>query len=304
MFALDQNHNMGLIATGITLGLVHVLAGPDHLSALAALSAGTSWRSFMLGIRWGIGHSGGHAVVALLFIILKGNLDLHIIGRYCNSLVGLFMILLGYYSAVGAWKIYREKRSKQDPDLESAKSLTVKNNVFTTQGTSATVTTLQNDAAIESTECDGVANNSDVEAITSMKTLNHHDHEAESLLIEQCCSIIPFVDLHEPITQRIVSFSIGLLHGVAGPGGVLGVLPAVEMQNWQSAFLYLGSFLLSSTMCMGFFAAFYGESTRRIGATAKSLQLGISIFSAGLSILVGIAWLTLSVTGQLESLFH
>ena len=33
-----------LITTGISLGLLHVLAGPDHLSALAALSVGSSYR--------------------------------------------------------------------------------------------------------------------------------------------------------------------------------------------------------------------------------------------------------------------
>jgi hydrogenase/urease accessory protein HupE len=41
--------NQTLISTGITLGLIHVLAGPDHLSALAALAVGTSYRAFMLG---------------------------------------------------------------------------------------------------------------------------------------------------------------------------------------------------------------------------------------------------------------
>ena len=33
------------------------------------------------------------------------------------------------------------------------------------------------------------------------------------------CSWCPLVDMHDPSTQKIVSFSIGLLHGVAGPGG-------------------------------------------------------------------------------------
>jgi hydrogenase/urease accessory protein HupE len=33
-----------LVTTGISMGLLHVLAGPDHLSALAALSVGSSYR--------------------------------------------------------------------------------------------------------------------------------------------------------------------------------------------------------------------------------------------------------------------
>lgn len=32
------------------------MTGPDHLSALALLSVGTTFRAFVLGVRWGIGH--------------------------------------------------------------------------------------------------------------------------------------------------------------------------------------------------------------------------------------------------------
>ena len=41
-----------LIGTGIILGTVHVLSGPDHLSALLTLSVGGGWRAFVLGARW------------------------------------------------------------------------------------------------------------------------------------------------------------------------------------------------------------------------------------------------------------
>lgn len=38
---VDAPHTYSnLILTGVTLGVVHVLAGPDHLSALATLSVG------------------------------------------------------------------------------------------------------------------------------------------------------------------------------------------------------------------------------------------------------------------------
>jgi hypothetical protein len=33
----------------------------------------------------------------------------------------------------------------------------------------------------------------------------------------------------DPFMQRIVALSIGIVHGIAGPGGVLGVLPAVQV---------------------------------------------------------------------------
>lgn len=63
-----------MIATGLAIGVLHVIAGPDHLSALAALSVGTSWKGVWLGIRWGIGHSASLIVVAAIFISLKETL--------------------------------------------------------------------------------------------------------------------------------------------------------------------------------------------------------------------------------------
>jgi hydrogenase/urease accessory protein HupE len=42
-----------LVGKGILMGVVHVLSGPDHLSALATLSVGSSLRAFFTGVRWG-----------------------------------------------------------------------------------------------------------------------------------------------------------------------------------------------------------------------------------------------------------
>jgi hypothetical protein len=50
----------GIIGKGIGMGFLHVLTGPDHLSALATLSANVgNGKAFSLGVRWGVGHSTG-----------------------------------------------------------------------------------------------------------------------------------------------------------------------------------------------------------------------------------------------------
>jgi hypothetical protein len=54
-----------LMTLGVLMGILHVLAGPDHLCALATLSVGSSWRAVLLGVRWGIGHSTGKALIKL-----------------------------------------------------------------------------------------------------------------------------------------------------------------------------------------------------------------------------------------------
>ena len=41
----------------------------------------------MAGIRWGIGHSAGLIVIAIVFFALKGGFDLDEIGLYCDYIV-------------------------------------------------------------------------------------------------------------------------------------------------------------------------------------------------------------------------
>ncbi len=357
-----SEHNLGLITTGLTLGLVHVLAGPDHLSALAALSVGSSWRAFTLGFRWGIGHSTGLVVVAVVFISLKGELDLRTMGRYCDLLVGIFMIALGCYGVLGAIKTYKQKHNKRDRDLTTEESVIPFNRTKNTSSPHAphskdSTSLIQNNTLHKTSSSSsfemissGNNNKNNLTADTEgdeESLLNHHSHHTHHIesehnsehktlsvldstesnnnsekhtthahdhtdldydhhhnFVAEDCPWCPFIDMHDPYTQRIVSFSIGLLHGVAGPGGILGVLPAVEMQNIQSSFLYLTSFIVASTLSMGTFAALYGELTKRLGATAENVEFGLNIFSSAMSIIVGTIWFVLSLLGKLEGMFH
>lgn len=82
------------------------------------------------------------------------------------------------------------------------------------------------------------------------------------------------------------------------------MLPAVEMQSWKSSFIYLGSFIISSTISMGLFAAFYGEATKQLSLSSETVELGLRIFSAAMSVTVGLLWLVLSMLGKLDKFFH
>ena len=107
-------------------------------------------------------------------------------------------------------------------------------------------------------------------------------------------------------TQNMLSFVIGIIHGIAGPGGILGVLPAVEMEQISSSVIYLSSFIIASTLSMGLFAALYGEVTKRLMNSSSEIyvEIGIRMFSCGISILVGFIWIVLSYIGKLETFFH
>jgi len=135
-------------------------------------------------VRWGLGHSAGLIVVAAIFIILKGELDLRLLGRYCDFLVGLFMVILGTYAVADSLSLYHKKRNKKDSIDEDAVALLE-------TGSSCPPSNL----------------NLTCSSDTDKPTWG-------SIVVSVC----PSIDMQDPFTQRIVSFLIGLLHGVAGPG--------------------------------------------------------------------------------------
>jgi hypothetical protein len=78
------------IVSGALAGLLHVVSGPDHLSAVAPLAASDRRRGWLAGWTWGIGHSAGVVTVALLALVLS---------HWSERLVG------GALVAVGAWAL-------------------------------------------------------------------------------------------------------------------------------------------------------------------------------------------------------
>lgn len=96
-----------IIGTGLLLGVVHVLTGPDHLSALAAMTTSSSWRAFSLGVRWGCGHSIGLLLMTAIFLAAGRSFDLNHVGVYLNYAVGAFMIGLGIWTIAHVKRKYR-----------------------------------------------------------------------------------------------------------------------------------------------------------------------------------------------------
>jgi predicted membrane protein len=103
--------------------------------------------------------------------------------------------------------------------------------------------------------------------------------------------------------KQITALCVGIVHGIAGPGGILGVLPAVVLNNWGKSIAYLGSFCLASILTMGVFAAVYGELTGRLGRNSPRMELRISLCSASFSVVVGVAWIVLQGTGVMDQVF-
>ncbi len=92
------------ILAGLTAGAVHVLAGPDHLAAVAPLAAngnGSPWRS---GLLWGLGHAGGVLLVGFGAILLRGLIPIELLSHWSEGLVGLVLI------GIGVWGLWSARR--------------------------------------------------------------------------------------------------------------------------------------------------------------------------------------------------
>lgn len=116
---------------GLAAGLLHVFSGPDHLAAVAPLvlsedPAGDSRRvrveelapsedavgdsrrvrveGWRTGLQWGIGHTAGVLLIAMLLLILKEQLPLDAISAYSERIVGVSLIAIGFW---GVWRAAR-----------------------------------------------------------------------------------------------------------------------------------------------------------------------------------------------------
>ncbi|CAI5746433.1 unnamed protein product [Peronospora destructor] len=367
--------------SGILFGLIHVLTGPDHLSALATLSAGSSWRSFALGLRWGCGHSIGLIVMAIIFIALDGKLDFTVLNVVTDVVVGVLMIALGIYGVHEGVKKSRQSRrrggsrrkrkneedkmknggvqeeSEDDDVVEMETELeTDTDSIVTPRHTllkeEATISndeisvTLGDKELMVPRRLDDLKNakkiDDDVEndavVVDAKMSLKQPTGKAETstspcgsvvalqeLLSDRsqpsdetdsemegakrgtgpmCCGLkLPTIEFQNAQTQKCTAFIVGIIHGIAGPGGILGVLPAVGLHNTVKSFTYLGSFCLTSIITMGGFAAGYGEATGRLSERSELLAFRISFLSSMLSVVVGIVWLVLAAIGKLQEIF-
>ncbi|ETM00484.1 hypothetical protein L917_02798 [Phytophthora nicotianae] len=389
--ALAQASTVQLALAGMLFGLIHVLTGPDHLSALATLSAGSSWRSFALGIRWGCGHSIGLVIMAIIFIALDGKLDFSVLNVVTDVLVGVFMIGLGVYGVHEGVKKSRQSRrrgasrrkrknandKKKNANLQDSESEEEEEEA--SEGTETETETETESVATPSRTLlkEGEAKSDDVvvkfsddeevsarrrrlEALKKSKQEDSDSEDAvmvdveisprksrphsasvdtislenspcesvvalEELLSERsqsseeadadidgtkrdtgpmCCGFkLPTIDFQNAQTQKCTALLVGIVHGIAGPGGILGVLPAVGLHDTVKSCTYLGSFCITSIATMGVFAAAYGEATGRLGERSEVLAFRICIFSSMLSVIVGVLWLVLAAVGKLQEVF-
>ena len=88
---------MIVLFSGLVAGAVHVASGPDHLAAVAPLSVESRGRAWATGLRWGLGHSSGVALVAGVGFLVREQLDLQALSGWSERLVGVLLIGIGLW---------------------------------------------------------------------------------------------------------------------------------------------------------------------------------------------------------------
>jgi hypothetical protein len=89
---------------GLLAGTVHVLAGPDHLAAVAPYTVQSRRRLWLPGAQWGAGHIAGVAIIAALAWTVREVLPLKAISAHSESLVGVVLIAIGLWTLRSAMR--------------------------------------------------------------------------------------------------------------------------------------------------------------------------------------------------------
>lgn len=87
------------LATGLIAGIAHTFVGVDHLAALMPISVNRKLKAAWLGVRWGIGHSVGVVIVAMILLAFRETMapDLEFVETWGERLVGVMLIVFGLW---------------------------------------------------------------------------------------------------------------------------------------------------------------------------------------------------------------
>lgn len=93
------------------------------------------------------------------------------------------------------------------------------------------------------------------------------------------------------------AFAVGILHGTAGGGHVLGVLPALAFRTGAGGLAYLLAFAGASVVAMAAYAAAMGVGGRRLARSGRAARAPLLAACALISVAVGGYWLGLIPAG-------
>ena len=87
-----------VILTGILAGFVHVVSGADHLIAMAPSSITSPKFAIRNSLSWGLGHSSGVVVLAVIGIFIKDITSLDKFSNFAEFFVGISLLTVGVFA--------------------------------------------------------------------------------------------------------------------------------------------------------------------------------------------------------------
>ncbi len=83
------------IPMGLSAGIIHVVSGADHLVAMAPSSITNPKSALKNGLSWGIGHSSGIIILAILAIFIRDIIPLERFSSFAEFFVGISLLIIG-----------------------------------------------------------------------------------------------------------------------------------------------------------------------------------------------------------------
>lgn len=108
---------------GFAAGVLHTLAGADHLAALTPLTIGRSpAKAGLLGSLWGFGHSTGQLILGLGLVLLKERFDAFApaLTKFGGFTVGGSLVFIGVSGLLEVWQDHRAAFKKSSADGQVA----------------------------------------------------------------------------------------------------------------------------------------------------------------------------------------
>ena len=297
---VNSNDNLATISSiGLLLGVIHVLTGADHLSAISLITLNKNMReSFFAGITWGAGHCIGLSVIAAIFFGLDYKYNfLENEMSVADKIVGFFMTSLGCYGFYSTRKIYLSiidnKKINENGAIQHANQEMI-----------------HEDGNRDDKNIGDEIVNTDAVVIIDSEYLNdievcvhdhEHHHEEESVVVVHSHEHTHYF-VNKMKNATCYSVLIGIVHGISGTGAVLGILPAITLHDSKKTSVYLISFFLSSLVTMGIYAITWNRINSFVKDKSKInlynfySQFVMSTITLG----VGILWLSVSFTVGLD----
>ena len=335
----------------------HAADPSSSARARRAASLRRGARSFLLGVRWSVGHAAGLAIVCAVFFASRRRFDLDRLSVVADKLVGASMIALG---ALSLFSLHRWRRRRAAERLHVADvhahgpgardihedvgvrvaarvgAESPRDEPFggTSSSKSKTKTTSSPPSSavavrgvvlelVAGSDAHAAAHDLDVPHVHVPARVCDADVErAEDREGGKRATSPPggvrtedVAAVAEEASRARWSFGIGFVHGLAGPSGILAVLPAVVLEDAAKSTAYLVAFFVASTAAMAAFAGAFGAAshdaaTRAAGGGGGArnsdaparVAMGLNLFAGCAAIVIGTAWVVLSSLGLLGDL--